>query len=130
MDSPKLLIHVFIGSRLAVLSEGGNSMTTGDKVVNYIGMFVGGVVGLTVGWLVYNRTMTRAAELAWENGQEEGRAGLYEGHGHDFDEPDAAPLDPEDAAALMSDADAISLWETDGPGSDYRDDETPFAKNR
>lgn len=83
-------------------------MSFGDRVVNYIGMAIGAGVGITVGWIIYRRTMARAAELAREDdattAEEEGRAAPY------LDTEDTL-IDPEDAAALMSDDD-MSLWET------------------
>ncbi|KID91182.1 TLG2-vesicle protein of 38 kDa [Metarhizium guizhouense ARSEF 977] len=109
---PKLLIHVFIGSRLAILAEEGDKMTAGDKAVNYIGMAVGGIIGLAVGLAIYRRTMARAAELALEEGQDIGH--VEQGSGRyddtdDTDDTDATLLDPEDAAAIMS-GDHVSLW--------------------
>ncbi|KAJ2904716.1 hypothetical protein MKZ38_007334 [Zalerion maritima] len=121
LSSPKLLVHVFIGSRLALLADEGDTMSTGDKVVNYISMGIGGIVGLTVGWLVYRRTMARAAELAAEEQSEAGdyAADLLREAGIDVDEE--ADLE---SGALGVDDDDISLWDTDtydGQNS-YRDD--------
>lgn len=125
MASPKLLVHVFIGSRLAKLAEEGDSMSAGDKALNYISMGIFGLVGVGVGLFIFRRTMARAAEIAEEEAQqEEGRvgggggvnraAGVYaDTDAADYD--DNAPLmDPEDAdvAALMDDDD-ISLWAAD-----------------
>ncbi|KJK82957.1 hypothetical protein H634G_01085 [Metarhizium anisopliae BRIP 53293] len=106
---PKLLIHVFIGSRLAVLAEEGDKMTAGDKAVNYIGMVVGGIIGLAVGLAIYRRTMARAAELALEEGQDIGHVEQGSGRYDDTDDTDATLLDSEDAAAIMS-GDDVSLW--------------------
>ena len=39
-------------------------MSAGDKAVNYISMAMGAILGLVVSWLIYRRTMSRAAELA------------------------------------------------------------------
>ena len=39
-------------------------MSAGDKAVNYISMAMSTILGLVVGWLIYRRTMSRAAELA------------------------------------------------------------------
>lgn len=105
-NRPKLLVHVFIGSRLAELAENGDKMSFGDRLINYLGMFVGGVVGMVVGWLIYKRTMARAAEIALEEAPEEGQVdrSTY------LDSEDTL-MDPEDAAALMTDDD-LSLWET------------------
>ncbi|KAH7162743.1 hypothetical protein B0J13DRAFT_615365 [Dactylonectria estremocensis] len=118
LSSPKLLVHVFIGSRLALLAEKGDQMSAGDKAVNYISMAIGGAVGLTVGLIIYRRTMARAAELARVDAQsgaaaEEGDAG-YE------DAESSSLIDPEDAAVLMSDDD-ISLWGRDD--AVYRDED-------
>ncbi|CAK7225487.1 Tlg2-vesicle protein [Sporothrix curviconia] len=142
MASPKLLVHVFIGSRLAKLAEDGDSMSAGDKVLNYFSMAVFGCVGVGVGLFIFRRTMARAAEIAAEEGQqEEGRAagglgqtnrapGVYADNDADVDvDDDNAPLmDPEDAdvAALMDDDD-ISLWAADhfadgDGGADASDD--------
>ncbi|KAL1888195.1 Tlg2-vesicle protein [Sporothrix stenoceras] len=121
MASPKLLVHVFIGSRLAKLAEEGDSMSAGAKAINYISMAIFGLVGVGVGLFIFRRTMARAAEIAEEEAQqEEGRvggpraAGVYaDTDAADYD--DNAPLmDPEDAdvAALMDDDD-ISLWAAD-----------------
>ncbi|ERS99863.1 hypothetical protein HMPREF1624_03229 [Sporothrix schenckii ATCC 58251] len=140
--SPKLLVHVFIGSRLAKLAEDGDSMSAGAKAFNYISMAVFGLIGVGVGLFIFRRTMARAAEIASEEGlAEEGRvggaaasrraAGVYadtgSGSADGFDYDDNAPLmDPEDAdvAALMDDDD-ISLWAADhfadGDGGDDHD---------
>ncbi|GKT42195.1 golgi apparatus membrane protein tvp38 [Colletotrichum spaethianum] len=122
LASPKLLVHVFIGSRLALIAENGDEMTAGGKAINYISMVFGGVVGLVVGWLIYQRTMARAAELALEEAE---ASGLVPGHDDapDYSDVEAGLVDPEDVAALMDDDD-ISLWtrEADEDGG-YRDDD-------
>ena len=98
-----------------MLIEKGDKMTTGDKVINYLSMLLGGLVGLTVGLIIYRRTMARAAELAAETAlaeeAEEGEAGYEDG--------DTTLLDPDDAAVLMLDDD-ISLW--DRQEEEYRDE--------
>lgn len=117
--SPKLLVHVFIGSRLALLAEKGDEMGFGDRMVNYVSMVVSGAVGVGVGYFIFRRTMARAAELAREeDGGESGRAladdGVYvddEDGGVDGVESGRL-MDPNDAAALMVDDDDISLWDT------------------
>jgi hypothetical protein len=129
--SPKLLVHVFIGSRLAILAENGDKMSFGDRLVNYISMFIGAAVGIIVGWVIYKRTMARAAELALEENvaaaEEEGRAGVASPY---LDTEDTL-VDPEDAAALMSDDD-LSLWETQVDDAERRqssdDDDGPAKK--
>lgn len=145
--SPKLLVHVFIGSRLALLAEKGDEMGFGDRLVNYVSMLVGACVGMGVGYFIYRRTMARAAELAREEGGGVGAQPLVGGGGggeggyeDDAEDGEGARLmNPDDAAALMVDADDISLWDAagddewnDADGSDvghgagngrYRDEE-------
>ncbi|KAL7798072.1 hypothetical protein V8C37DRAFT_418562 [Trichoderma ceciliae] len=123
---PKLLIHIFIGSRLAIIAEEGDSMSLRDKIVNYTGMIIGGAIGAAAGIIVYRRTMARAEELAREeatiNAAEEGAGG--------YEDTDDTLMDPEDAAHVMGDDD-VSLWETqvdDGWGDAYNDQDDDDAK--
>lgn len=128
LATPKLLVHVFIGSRLAQLAE-DDDMSTGDKIINYMSMLVGGLLGMGIGLFVYRRTMARAEELAREEGADGGAAAALAGDA-DYEDAeegllqnhDATPRGESDAAALMDDDD-ISLWETDGMDDGYRDDE-------
>lgn len=111
--SPKLLVHVFIGSRLALLAEKGDEMGFGDRMVNYVSMLVGASVGMGVGYFIYRRTMARAAELA----REEGGVGAQPLVGGDYVDEEGergALMDPNDAEALMVDEDDISLWDAAG----------------
>lgn len=135
-SSPKLLVHVFIGSRLALLAEGGDEMTTADRLVNYASMLVGGTVGTGVGYFIYRRTMARAAELAREEAEAEGGRPL-DGRGAGAagvdDElveggEDVALMDPGDAAALMVDDDDISLWDTAGDDGGFEEEEDATAQ--
>ncbi|GAO13812.1 uncharacterized protein UV8b_03958 [Ustilaginoidea virens] len=111
LSTPKLLIHIFIGSRLAILAEQGDKMSARDKAINYIGIALGSAAGLAVGLVIYRRTMARAAQLAREQGADTGDAeqGLAA-----YDDSEAALLDPEDAAAVMMADDDVSLWEGQG----------------
>ncbi|ROW16221.1 hypothetical protein VPNG_01953 [Cytospora leucostoma] len=145
-SSPKLLVHVFIGSRLALLAEGGDAMTTTDRLVNYASMFVGGAVGTGVGYFIYRRTMARAAELAREEAEAEGGrpldgrgaggvgVGVGVGSGEYVDDglveggEDVALMDPGDAAALMVDDDDISLWDTAGDDGGFEEEEDAAAQ--
>ncbi|EHK40853.1 hypothetical protein TRIATDRAFT_177343, partial [Trichoderma atroviride IMI 206040] len=121
LSTPKLLIHVFIGSRLAIIAEAGDSMTTRDKMVNYASMIIGGAIGAAAGIIIYRRTMARAAELALEEATV--TIAAEEGEGGYEDTVDTL-LDPEDAAHAMGDDD-VSLWDTqvdDGWGDAYDDE--------
>jgi hypothetical protein len=133
-DSPKLFLHVFIGSRLAKIVEEGSHMTGRDRAINYGGMVVGSVVGIVVGWLIYRRTMARAAEIAAEEGGLDRSATTAGGQnaesGYFDDNDERGPLmmiDPDDAAALMDDDD-ISLWAREDEDEDtqrYVDGDDP-----
>ncbi|KAG9235738.1 Golgi apparatus membrane protein tvp38 [Amylocarpus encephaloides] len=138
ITSPKLLIHVFMGSRLAIIAETGKQMSSSTKAINYASIILGGSLGVALGYYIYNRTLKRAKELEIE----ELEAGRGEGSVvvppprvfTDMDGEDA------DAAALMNDDD-ISLWdnedgfehsgrrEPDSPGyrDEFTDDEDVFA---
>lgn len=104
-------------------------MSFGAKLINYLSMAVGGGVGIAVGWIIYRRTMARAAEIAREEdtdgAQEEGRASTPY-----LDREDTL-MDPEDAAALMSDDD-LSLWETqvDEDAEERSDDGSDGGKKK
>lgn len=63
--SPKLLLHVFIGSKIASLSDGDQRgrMDTHDKIVN--GLLVGGgiVLAILASWVVYNLVQNHIRHL-------------------------------------------------------------------
>ena len=52
---PKLLIHVFIGSRLAVIARSGEKMDAKTKAINYTSIAIGAVLGIATGWVIYQR---------------------------------------------------------------------------
>lgn len=144
--SPKLLVHVFIGSRLALLAEKGDTMGFGDRVINYVSMLIGGLVGMGVGYFIYRRTMARAAELAREDAErgrplEAGRrvsGGVSGGPPREYADDDvlghggedARLMDPNDAAALMVDDDDISLWDATGDDDRFEDEEAGRGRYR
>jgi uncharacterized membrane protein YdjX (TVP38/TMEM64 family) len=117
LATPKLLIHVFIGSRLKDLILHGEKMDIVTKVVNYTSIIGGGLLGASLGYYIYRRTMTRAEELQREEIQ-----GLTDFSGDDrnnyFEQGNALLPDPDDLAAGMDDDD-ISLWDNEDEG--YRD---------
>lgn len=101
-----------------MLFEKGSEMTTRDKIINWTGMGLSGVIGLAVGFVIYRRTMERAADIAREQAMdgtdaEQGDAGYVDS--------ETTLLDPEDAAAIMSDDD-LSMWEAQG--GNYSDEES------
>ncbi|PGH20712.1 hypothetical protein AJ80_03472 [Polytolypa hystricis UAMH7299] len=64
--SPKFLVPVFIGSRLRILIESGESMSAGTKAINIISILVSIVIGIFTGWYIYRSTLARAKQLEAE----------------------------------------------------------------
>jgi len=130
ISTPKLLIHVFIGDRLAQLAE-NDDMPMSTRIVNYLSILFGSILGISVGWFVYQRTMRRAKEIALEEAAAtDGNSALLTDE-FEYDDVEEGILGPtvsrrsgeNDAAALMDDDD-ISLWDnTEGVLDAYRDDE-------
>lgn len=120
--SPRLLIQVFIGSRLAQIAESGGKMDAGTKAINYASIIFGVTLGGTVGYIIYQKTMARAKQLemdAVERAGEEGRVGA----GREYSDSTIDGLaGDEDAAVLMGDDD-ISLWANDDVVGGYKDDD-------
>ncbi|RDW74049.1 hypothetical protein BP5796_07491 [Coleophoma crateriformis] len=125
--TPKLLIHVFIGSRLAALAENGGKMDASTKAINYASIIFGAVLGAAVGWIIYSKTVSRAKELEEEElaatRGEQAAASSRTGAYHDGDIDDGT-----DAAVSMNDDD-ISLWDNDEGNLTYRDDFTDDEDN-
>ena len=67
--TPKLMIHVFIGSRLAAIAKSGEKMDANTKAINWASITVGMVLGAVTGWLIYRRTTARSHELEEEERQ-------------------------------------------------------------
>lgn len=61
--SPRLLIGVFIGSRLAKIAEGVGEMDTTGRFMNWMGILLSMVVGVATAWYTYRQTKRRADEL-------------------------------------------------------------------
>ncbi|KAI9870285.1 MAG: Tlg2-vesicle protein [Pleopsidium flavum] len=118
--SPKLLIHVFIGSRLAAIARSGEKMDAGTKAINYVSIAAGAVLGTATGWFIYQRTVARARQL-----EEEERSSIRqsasrgENNGEFSDDPEE-----ETAAATTLRDDAIDFFDEDedGDAEGYRDD--------
>jgi uncharacterized membrane protein YdjX (TVP38/TMEM64 family) len=128
LASPKLLIAVFIGSRLADIVENGGKMGTGTKVINYASIIFGALLGVGLGIYIYQRTIARARQLELEeeavlNGAAEGSDGGY------FDGESGARQALAHSAPAGMDDDDISLWDNDAEAyrDDFTDEENPFA---
>jgi uncharacterized membrane protein YdjX (TVP38/TMEM64 family) len=117
LATPKLLIHVFIGSRFAVLVDTGAKMDMATRIVNYASIIAGSLLGIGLGYYIYQRTVARARQLKLEENQGLARTPGSGGSRNGYFE---APLDdPEAFAAEGMDDDDISLWDNDEDG--YRD---------
>ncbi|TGO43520.1 hypothetical protein BHYA_0001g01430 [Botrytis hyacinthi] len=104
--TPKLLIHVFIGSRLGSLA-GDEEMDTSTKLINYASIVIGAGLGATVGYIIYQRTIARAKELEIEElGTANGDVAAGRRVAAEYSDVN------NDDAALMNDDD-ISLWDND-----------------
>lgn len=86
--TPKLFIHVFIGSRLARLSD---TKDNGVWWANLISIIIALAVGVTVSWLIYKRTKERAALLEAQHRAEHGD---LEADADDFEIDDEEEYDP------------------------------------
>ncbi|KAI9835183.1 MAG: hypothetical protein M1819_002553 [Sarea resinae] len=112
--TPKLFIHVFIGTRLADIGENGGKMDLGTKAINWASIIGGGIIGATVGWLIYRKTMTRAAQLEAEeyaNAQATAPEDLAREYSDDADEQTAAETLRRPGSGTGSRGDDISLFE-------------------
>jgi hypothetical protein len=129
--SPKLLLHVFIGSRLGDIAENGDKMDAKTKAVSYISIAIGMIVGLGTGYLIFVRTQARAkvleaeeaAAAAGEGGPR--RSGSVGSAGREYiDDPD----EEANVGVARRSGDDISLHQTyeddlegGGSGGGYRD---------
>ena len=113
--TPKLLIAVFIGSRLAAIAKSREKMDSRTKAINWASIIIGVVLGIATGWLIYTRTLARSRQL-----EAEGRGNARQATS---DSPVFAD-DPEEHAAtatLIRD-DQIDFLHEGGEG--YRDELT------
>lgn len=116
--SPKLMLHIFIGSQIEKIAESGGTMDPKTKMLSYVSIAIGAVAGVVTGWLMYKKTKERAAQLEAEE-----RAGIrhtsIEDLEHDYaDDPSVL----EAAETLREEEDDISL--RTGWGDEYHDDPT------
>ncbi|KAI9813125.1 MAG: Tlg2-vesicle protein [Pycnora praestabilis] len=117
--SPKLLIHVFIGSRLAAIARSGEKMDASTKAINYASIIGGIILGIATGLIIYRQTTARAEQLAEEertklrNSPHEERIGSFS------DDPDE-----QTAADTVAREDGSSNLENGVEGDGYRDDFT------
>ena len=64
--SPKLLLPIYVGGKLADIAENGGKMDMMTKAISYISIIAGSAAGIGIGWVVYRQTQARARELEIE----------------------------------------------------------------
>jgi hypothetical protein len=114
--SPKLMLHIFIGSQLEKIADSGEKMDAKTKAVSYISIAIGLIAGVATGWFMYRKTKQRAAELEAEERAGVRRASIEDLEREYADDPDAL----EAAETLREEDDDISL--RTGWGDEYHDD--------
>ncbi|EXJ61208.1 uncharacterized protein A1O5_12000 [Cladophialophora psammophila CBS 110553] len=127
MVTPKLLVHVFIGSRLAVIARTREKMTMGDRAINYGSIALGAVVGSLTGLYIYRQTMARAKQLEADETNSIRDAARRTGH----PPPDFSD-DPEAQVAADALVDDTMDYFDDSPNErgyhDETDDDDVFLK--
>ena len=127
--TPKLLIAIFIGSRLAVIAKSGEKMDTTTKAINWASIIFGVILGALTGWIIYKRsvlenhpkplsdirrTLARSRQIEAEE-----RSKLQHPatpNGDDFSD------NPEEQTATLIRDDQIDFLGPDGGSESYRDD--------
>ena len=116
--SPKLMIHVFIGSRLAAIARNGEKMDKSTKIINYASIVGGMIFGAATGYLIYQRTVARSRELeAEENNAQKTRRGSRVRAPSSFSEDPVAA----EAGGEVPANDVIDFLDP-GDGDEYQDD--------
>ncbi|KPI43498.1 Golgi apparatus membrane protein tvp38 [Cyphellophora attinorum] len=130
--TPKLLIHTFIGSRLAVIARSGGEMSTGAKIVNYTSIAFGACLGMGVGYYIYQKTMARAREL-----EQEEAANAQDPVRRPGPPPKQFSDDPEaqHAVDVVLEQDTMDYFDETSTSNergaytdDYTDDDDPFGR--
>lgn len=75
LASPKLLIHVFIGSRLAAIAGDVDRMDPRDKLLNWISVLLSLCFGAGTAFFIYRQTKQRANELEAMEAEQSSRGG-------------------------------------------------------
>ncbi|KAJ4409079.1 Tlg2-vesicle protein [Didymella pomorum] len=114
--SPKLMLHIFIGSQLEKIAESGGKMDARTKAISYLSIAIGAVAGVATGWFMYKKTKERAAELEEEERQGVRRTSVEELENEYADDPEALSA----AEHLREEEDDISL--RGGWDDEYTDD--------
>jgi hypothetical protein len=106
--SPKLMLHIFIGSQLEKIAESGGKMDGKTKAISYLSIAIGAIAGVVTGWFMYKKTKERAAQLEAEERAGVRRASIDDLEREYADDPSAL----EAAETMREEDDDISLRTT------------------
>ncbi|KAF2707790.1 hypothetical protein K504DRAFT_458273 [Pleomassaria siparia CBS 279.74] len=115
--SPKLMLHIFIGSQIEKIAESGGKMPPKAKALSYVSIAIGGIAGAATAWFMYKKTKERGRQLEAEERAGARRTSVEDLENEYADDPDAL----EAAEALREDEDDISLRDS-GWGDEYHDE--------
>ncbi|KAK3179000.1 hypothetical protein OEA41_001139 [Lepraria neglecta] len=115
--TPKLLIAIFIGSRLAVIAKSGEKMDTGTKIINWAGIIFGVLLGVFTGWFIYKRTLARSRQIEAEERANNRQPSAQSG---DFSDD----IEEQAATATRIRDDQIDFLDREGASGGYHDEYT------
>ncbi|KAI4227874.1 MAG: hypothetical protein L6R36_002097 [Xanthoria steineri] len=112
--TPKLIIPIFIGTRLAAIAKSGEKMDASSKAINWISIIGGLIFGVVTGSLIYIKTTARAQQIKAEE-----RGGQQPGRSRSRARPGEFADDAEESTATAT------LLQDDQ--IDFRDDHDPLT---
>ncbi|KAK5243585.1 Tlg2-vesicle protein, partial [Cryomyces antarcticus] len=115
--SPKLLLHVFVGSRLGAIAKSGDKMDAKTKAISYLSIVIGLIAGVATGWIMYRKTTARAQELEAEEAETTRRSSSDDVEAEYSDDSE----EREAVAALRNSGDDISLHRNETDNNAYAD---------
>ncbi|KAL8774725.1 MAG: hypothetical protein Q9209_000664 [Squamulea sp. 1 TL-2023] len=123
--TPRLIIPIFIGTRLAAIARSGEKMDATSKAINWISIIGGLIFGIVTGWLIYKKTTERAQQLESTERSSQRHSGARPG---DFaDDPDdhtaTATLLQDDQIDFRDDHDSHTYHD------EYTDDDNDDEDN-
>lgn len=123
--TPKLLIHVFIGSRLAKIAKNKGEMSSGTKALNWASIIFFGLLGAFVGWFIYRKTMQRARQLEAEEQDRVRESTRRTGRppAQFTDDPEAQAAAETLARDDNDDDDNVAFFDDEPSPQPYRDDQ-------
>ena len=133
LASPKLFLHVFVGSRFAAVGKDRNDGSA--KVADYVSIAASTIFGAVTGWVIWRRTQARSRQLEAEEQaklMEDGRGGHEDDDGEGgqrlahpdaFADDDAQELDDAEIAAHSDVIDFLGSPAAEMPYTDDRSDE-------